>query len=56
MNNARLGTYHTYMKDLSDFEKVYDKTGRNIPDFLKKCKLLNDVDDPELELKKWASE
>lgn len=56
MNNARLGTYHTYMKDLSDFEKVYVKTGSSIPAFLEKCKQLNSVDDPELELKKWASE
>jgi len=56
MNNARLGTYHTYMKDLGDFEKVYVKTGSSIPAFLEKCKQLNDVDDPEAELKKWASE
>lgn len=56
MNNARLGTYHTYMKDLSDFEKVYVKTGSNIEAFLTKCKELNSSDDPEAELKKWASE
>lgn len=56
MNNARLGTYHTYMKDLSDFEKVYVKTGSSIPVFLEKCKELNKVDDPEQELKKWAAE
>ena len=56
MNNARLGTYHTYMKDLSDFEKVYAKTGSSIPTFLERCKQLNSVDDPEAELKKWASE
>ena len=35
-------------------EKVYQKTGANIPDFLKKCAELNNVDDPEAELNKWG--
>ena len=56
LNNAKLSNYNTYMKDLNDFEKVYIKTGQSIPAFLEKCKELNTVDDPELELKKWASE
>ena len=56
MNNARLSGLQTYMKDLQDFEKVYIKSGSQIDLFLEKCKKLNDVDDPELELKKWASE
>lgn len=55
-NNASLGTYQTYMKDLSDFEKVYAKSGKSIPAFLTKCKELNSVKDPEAELKKWAAE
>lgn len=55
-NNARLSNYHTYMKDLNDFEKVYIKSGSNISTFLKRCEFLNDVDDPEKELKKWAAE
>jgi hypothetical protein len=42
------------MKNLDDFEKVYQKTGANIPDFLKKCEELNKVDDAEAELHKWA--
>ncbi len=53
-NNARLGTYQTYMKDLDIFDKVYKKNGSNIKDFLKKCAELNSVDDPEAELKKWS--
>lgn len=55
MNNATLGNYHTYMKNLDLFEKVYQKNGSNIPQFLNKCKELNDVDDPEAELQKWAN-
>lgn len=55
LNNAKLGTYHTYMKDLDIFEKVYQKNGSNIPQFLKKCAELKSVDDPEAELKKWAN-
>ena len=54
-NNARLGNYHTYMKDLDLFEKVYQKNGASIPQFLKKCAELNQVEDPEAELKKWAN-
>jgi predicted aminopeptidase len=54
MNNATLGNYNTYMKDLSVFENVYAKNGSNISAFLKKCQELNNVDDPEAELKKWA--
>lgn len=54
MNNATLGNLSTYMKDLDVFEKVYLKNGSNISAFLEKCKQLNNVDEPELELKKWA--
>ena len=55
MNNATLGTYGTYMKDLDLFEKVYIQSGSKISTFLEKCKQLNDIDDPEAELKKWAN-
>ncbi len=54
MNNATLGTYQTYMKNLDDFEKVFQKNGATIAQFLKKCEELNKVDNPEAELKKWA--
>lgn len=54
MNNATLSSYHTYMKNLDLFEKVYIQTGSQIPAFLKKCEELKNVDDPEAELKKWA--
>ncbi len=54
MNNAVLGTYNTYMKNLDQFERVYVKNGSMISKFLEKCKELNNVDDPEVELQKWA--
>ena len=53
-NNADLSIYNTYMKSLDVFEAVYIKYGSNIADFLKKCQELEDVDDPEKELEKWA--
>ncbi len=56
MNNATLGTYQTYMKNLDDFEKVYNQNGANISQFLEKCKELNKAENPELELKKWADQ
>ncbi len=56
INNARLSGLQTYVKDLQDFEIVYKKSGSQIHLFLEKCKQLNQVENPELELKKWASE
>lgn len=55
MNNATLGNYHTYMKNLDLFDKVYKKNGSKIPQFLDKCKELNKVEDPEAEFEKWAN-
>lgn len=54
-NNADLIGFNTYMKNLDDFEKVYQLTGSNIPAFLTKCEELKKVDDAEAELHKWAS-
>lgn len=54
LNNARLGTYQTYMKDLDVFENVFVKNGSSVQVFLKKCAELNQVDDPEATLKQWA--
>ncbi len=56
MNNASLGNYQTYMKNLDEFEKVYQKSGGQIPAFLDKCKQLNNVDDPEKQLHLWSLE
>lgn len=43
------------MKDLAAFEKVYQKFGSNIPDFLKNCEELSNEDDARAELARWAS-
>lgn len=56
MNNATLGNYNTYMKNLDSFDKVYKKNNSDIPTFLKKCKELEDTENPEQELEKWAME
>ena len=56
MNNARLGTYQTYMKNLDDFEKLYIQSENKIQVFLKKCAELNSVDDPEKQLHLWVHE
>lgn len=54
LNNARLSLYNTYDKDQSDFENVFIQTSSSIPLFIERCKKLNQVDNPEEELKKWA--
>lgn len=54
LNNARLVLYKTYMRDLSDFEKLYQKLGRDYDAFLEKCKSLETSKDPEAELKSWV--
>lgn len=55
-NNADLGVYNTYMKSLSTFETVFQKYGANISIFLKKCEELENFDNPESILEKWAKE
>ncbi len=52
LNNAKLMVYKTYMQDLNDFEKLYIKMGNNFPEFLKKMKTLENVKDPEEDLKR----
>lgn len=56
LNNADLIGYNTYMKNLGEFEKVYQKTGANIPAFLTKCKELKNIKNAEKEFYKWANE
>jgi predicted aminopeptidase len=51
MNNARLLVYRTYMQDLEDFEKLFQKTGRNFKAFLEECKKLQKVPEPTKALK-----
>lgn len=51
LNNARLLVYRTYMQDLEDFEKLYEKTGRDFGKFLEECKSLEKEKDPTQALK-----
>jgi predicted aminopeptidase len=53
-NNAELSLHNTYMGKLDVFEKVYQKEGADIGRFLAKCAELNNSNDPEKELEKWA--
>lgn len=55
LNNARLGLYTTYMKDMADFENLYASVGSDLVIFIEKIKELESSDDPERDLKKMAS-
>ena len=51
LNNARILVYRTYMSDLSDFEKLYEKVGQNWIAFFEILKKMEKSKDPEMELK-----
>lgn len=55
LNNARLLLYKTYLQDLSDFEKLYEQSGRSFDTFLQKCRSLEKSKKPEEDLKKLIS-
>ncbi len=40
LNNAKLLLYKTYVYSLSDFQEIYESTGRNMEAFLDKCRSL----------------
>ena len=52
LNNARLGLYTTYMKDMDDFENLYKKLNGNLLEFILKVKELESSNDPQSDLKK----
>lgn len=54
LNNARLGLYTTYMKDMDDFENLYKKLNGNLIEFILKVKELESSDDPQSDLKKMS--
>lgn len=56
LNNARLLVYKTYMQDLSDFEKLWDKTGQDFGKFIDACRTFEKSKHPEEDLKKTAAE
>lgn len=51
LNNAHLLIFKTYMQDLSDFEKLYELSGKDFGKFIEKCKDLEGADDPSAKLK-----
>jgi predicted aminopeptidase len=51
LNNARLLIYETYVADLSDFEKLFSKVGKDYRKFLDLCKTLEKHPKPEAGLK-----
>lgn len=55
LNNARLLNYRLYFEDLGQFEKVFEKFGRDFSKMLAFCKSLEKSDDPVAELERAAS-
>jgi predicted aminopeptidase len=51
INNAYLLIFKTYMQDLSDFEELYDLSGKDMQRFLQNCKDLESHQNPEQGLK-----
>lgn len=54
LNNARLLVYKTYLGDLHDFERVFEKMGRDFKAFLRLAKQLEKEKDPAKKLKEWG--
>lgn len=52
MNNARMGLYKTYMENLDDFEKVYEKYDRDLLKFIEAVKKLEASETPQVDLLK----
>ncbi|HVK62368.1 MAG TPA: aminopeptidase [Bdellovibrionales bacterium] len=55
LNNARLLTYRLYFEDLHQFEKVFDKLGRDFSKFLSYAKSLEKSDNPVKDLETAAA-
>jgi predicted aminopeptidase len=51
LNNARILLYKTYVQDLSDFEKLFEQSGRDFGRFLEACRGLETHPKPEQGLK-----
>jgi predicted aminopeptidase len=56
LNNARLMQYKLYVSDLSDFEKIYEKLGRDIKKLISYAKDLEKSENPEKKLKEDITE
>lgn len=51
LNNARLIVFKTYMKDLNDFEMLFNLVQHNFVEFIKECKSFEDAKNPSQALK-----
>lgn len=51
MNNARLGMFKTYMENLDEFDKIYEKYDKNLLRFIEAVKTLESSKDPTKDLK-----
>lgn len=52
LNNAQLLNFRTYYKDLSDFERLYEKLGQDFKQLIAYCKKLETQKNPEKVLAK----
>lgn len=50
-NNARLGLYKTYMSNLDDFERLYQKLDKDLLKFIEVTKALEKSENPEQDLR-----
>ncbi len=53
LNNALLLSYETYQSNLDQFEKLYNKLGRNFQKLMAWCKKLESSKDPQYDLEKF---
>ncbi len=51
LNNARLNVYKTYMKDLNDFELLFNSVNHSFVKFIDECKKLEKTPNPSQKLK-----
>jgi len=56
LNNAYLLSLKTYVYDLSDFQKLYEKFDRNLSRLIQYAHSLEDAEDPEAQVKKVVEE
>ena len=56
LNNARLLSYETYQSNLDQFEKLYEKLGRDFQALINWCKKLEKSEDPQGDLKRFVGE
>lgn len=55
LNNARLLLFSTYIDKLSDFQKLWEQSGSQFQEFMKRMKSLENSSDPQRELAEIAN-